>query len=46
MNSVVVAELGPTNTGKTHRAIERMLEHETGMMGCRCACSLARCTTG
>jgi len=33
MNSVVVAELGPTNTGKTHRAIERMLEHETGMMG-------------
>lgn len=29
----VVAELGPTNTGKTHRAIERMLEHETGMMG-------------
>ncbi len=30
---VVVAELGPTNTGKTHRAIERMLEHETGMMG-------------
>ncbi|KFE62711.1 helicase-related protein [Hyalangium minutum] len=32
-SSVVVAELGPTNTGKTHRAIERMLEHETGMMG-------------
>jgi ATP-dependent RNA helicase SUPV3L1/SUV3 len=31
--SLVVAELGPTNTGKTHRAIERMLEHETGMMG-------------
>ncbi len=31
--SVVVAELGPTNTGKTHRAIERMLEHDTGMMG-------------
>jgi ATP-dependent RNA helicase SUPV3L1/SUV3 len=28
-----VAELGPTNTGKTHRAIERMLEHESGMMG-------------
>ncbi|WP_164018045.1 helicase-related protein [Pyxidicoccus trucidator] len=31
--SIVVAELGPTNTGKTHRAIERMLEHDTGMMG-------------
>jgi ATP-dependent RNA helicase SUPV3L1/SUV3 len=31
--SVVVAELGPTNTGKTHRAIERMLEHDSGMMG-------------
>src|SRR3954471_12871674 len=29
----VVAELGPTNTGKTHRATERMLEHESGMMG-------------
>jgi hypothetical protein len=23
----------PTNTGKTHRAIERMLEHDTGMIG-------------
>ncbi|WNG59896.1 helicase [Archangium gephyra] len=32
-SSVVVAELGPTNTGKTHRAIERMLEYETGMIG-------------
>ncbi len=31
--SLLVAELGPTNTGKTWRAIERMLEHETGMMG-------------
>ena len=29
----VVALLGPTNTGKTHRAIERMLEHHSGMMG-------------
>lgn len=29
----VVAALGPTNTGKTHRAIERMLEHESGMIG-------------
>jgi len=25
--SNVTALLGPTNTGKTHRAIERMLEH-------------------
>jgi ATP-dependent RNA helicase SUPV3L1/SUV3 len=32
-SSVVVAELGPTNTGKTHRAIERMLEHDTGIIG-------------
>src|SRR5687767_5823706 len=31
--SSIVAELGPTNTGKTHRAIDRMLEHESGMMG-------------
>ena len=29
----VTAVLGPTNTGKTHLAIERMLGHETGMMG-------------
>ncbi|MCA9491542.1 MAG: helicase, partial [Myxococcales bacterium] len=29
----VTAILGPTNTGKTHRAIERMLEHDTGMIG-------------
>ncbi|HEX6764682.1 MAG TPA: helicase-related protein, partial [Polyangiaceae bacterium] len=28
-----VALLGPTNTGKTHCAVERMLEHESGMMG-------------
>ena len=27
------ALLGPTNTGKTHRAIRRMLEHPTGMIG-------------
>lgn len=32
-SSVVIAELGPTNTGKTHRAVERMLEHASGMMG-------------
>ena len=25
--------LGPTNTGKTHRAITRMLEHPSGMIG-------------
>ncbi len=31
--SLLVAELGPTNTGKTWRAIERMLEHESGMIG-------------
>lgn len=29
----VSAILGPTNTGKTHHAIERMVSHETGMMG-------------
>src|SRR3972149_5713774 len=29
----VVAVLGPTNTGKTHLAVERMLAHESGMIG-------------
>ncbi|GIL40004.1 helicase-related protein [Roseiterribacter gracilis] len=29
----VVAILGPTNTGKTHLAIERMLAHASGMIG-------------
>ena len=29
----IVAVLGPTNTGKTHFAVERMLAHPTGMMG-------------
>ena len=29
----VVAVLGPTNTGKTHLAVERMLGHRTGMIG-------------
>lgn len=29
----VTAVLGPTNTGKTHLAIERMMGHETGMIG-------------
>ncbi|HTU60836.1 MAG TPA: helicase-related protein, partial [Polyangiales bacterium] len=27
------ALLGPTNTGKTHRAVERMLEYDSGMIG-------------
>ncbi len=31
--SRVVAVLGPTNTGKTHFAVERMLAHRSGMMG-------------
>jgi ATP-dependent RNA helicase SUPV3L1/SUV3 len=29
----VTAVLGPTNTGKTHLAVERMLAHPTGMIG-------------
>ena len=29
----VTAMLGPTNTGKTHYAIERMLSHRTGVIG-------------
>ncbi|MDB2507658.1 helicase-related protein [Planktomarina temperata] len=32
-NNRIVAVLGPTNTGKTHYAIERMLGHRTGIMG-------------
>src|SRR5215470_16609112 len=31
--SSITALLGPTNTGKTHRAVERLLEHESGMIG-------------
>lgn len=31
--SRLVCLLGPTNTGKTHRAVERMLEHPSGMIG-------------
>ena len=31
--SELVALLGPTNTGKTHRAVERLLEYQTGMIG-------------
>lgn len=29
----VIAVLGPTNTGKTHLAIERMLAHRSGLIG-------------
>ncbi|MFT3972535.1 MAG: helicase-related protein [Amaricoccus sp.] len=29
----VTAVLGPTNTGKTHHAVERMLAHRTGVIG-------------
>ena len=32
-SSRVVAVLGPTNTGKTHYAIERMLGYRTGIIG-------------
>ena len=31
--SPVTAVLGPTNTGKTHLAVERMCGHSSGMMG-------------
>jgi ATP-dependent RNA helicase SUPV3L1/SUV3 len=33
LQSRVVAVLGPTNTGKTHYAIERMLAYRTGVIG-------------
>jgi ATP-dependent RNA helicase SUPV3L1/SUV3 len=33
MRSPVIALLGPTNTGKTFHAVERMLEHRSGMIG-------------
>ena len=29
----ITAALGPTNTGKTHRALQRMLAHPSGMIG-------------
>ncbi len=32
-SSRITAVLGPTNTGKTHYAIERMLSHRTGVIG-------------
>ncbi|MBX9728109.1 MAG: helicase, partial [Sphingopyxis sp.] len=31
--SPLTAVLGPTNTGKTHLAVERMLGHSSGIMG-------------
>lgn len=31
--SAIKAVLGPTNTGKTHLAMERMLAHESGVIG-------------
>ncbi|MGB5870070.1 MAG: disulfide oxidoreductase, partial [Albidovulum sp.] len=31
--SRITAVLGPTNTGKTHYAIERMLAHRSGVIG-------------
>ena len=33
MQSNITAVLGPTNTGKTHYAIERMLAHRSGVIG-------------
>ena len=30
----ITAVLGPTNTGKTHYAIEQMLKYKSGMIGC------------
>ena len=32
-SSKIIALLGPTNTGKTYVAIEKMLEYETGIFG-------------
>ncbi len=32
-NSRITAVLGPTNTGKTHYAIQQMLSHRTGVIG-------------
>ena len=33
MNAALKAVLGPTNTGKTHLAVERMCGHSSGMIG-------------
>jgi ATP-dependent RNA helicase SUPV3L1/SUV3 len=43
--SRVTAVLGPTNTGKTHYAIERMLAHRTGVIGLPLRLWRARSTT-
>src|SRR3546814_1633356 len=32
-SGAITAVLGPTNTGKTHLAIERMCAHSSGMIG-------------
>ena len=32
-SSRLTAVLGPTNTGKTHLAVERLCAHSSGMMG-------------
>ena len=32
-NPLIMAILGPTNTGKTYLAVERMLGHQSGMIG-------------
>jgi ATP-dependent RNA helicase SUPV3L1/SUV3 len=32
-DGTITALLGPTNTGKTHRAVQRMLLHRSGMIG-------------
>ena len=42
----VTVVLGPTNTGKTHLALERMTGYGSGMIGFRCASWHARITTG
>lgn len=33
MSGIIKAVLGPTNTGKTHYAVERMLAYSSGVMG-------------
>ena len=33
MSAELKAILGPTNTGKTHLAVERMCGHSSGMIG-------------
>ena len=46
-DGLVRAILGPTNTGKTYLAIERMCAHSSGRHRLsRCACWRARSTTG